>query len=139
MWQLIKVQQTNFNFSKFTKFWWKIKNLTQLRGMENSRQMSPKYRNGRTASKRTTHVNYTADDEKGTHQQYSGLCTKIYPPTKKRTREKRAKMRPVRTGTLQPAECRYRQIISLGKPAAQYYGGNVSADPLCLEALLRTI
>ncbi len=43
-------------------------------------------------------------------------------------------MWPVRTA----AECRYRQIISLGKPAAQCYGGNVSADPLCSGVLLRT-
>ncbi len=47
-------------------------------------------------------------------------------------------MWPVRTGTLQPAECRYRQIISPRKPAAQCFGGNVSADLLCSEALLRT-
>ncbi len=59
----------------------------------------------------------------------------MYPPSKKRTRENGTKMWPVRTGTLQ----RCRQIISLGKPAAQCYGGNVSADPLCSEALLRTI
>ncbi len=97
----------------------KKKNLTQLCGTENLRRMSPKYRNGRTASKWTTHGNYTADDEKGTRRQYSGLGTEIYPPTKKRTRKNGAKMRPVRTGTLQPAECRYRKIISPGKPAAQ--------------------
>ncbi len=101
--------------------------------------MSPKYRNGRAASKRTKHGNYTADGEKGTRRQYSGLGTEMYPPTEKRTHENGAKIRPVRTGTLQLAECHYRQIISLGKPAAQCYGGNVSADPLCSEALLRTM
>ncbi len=89
------------------------KNLTQWRGTENLRRMSPKYWNGCTASKRTTHGNYTSDGEKGTRRQYSELGTEMYPPTKKRTREKGAKMRLGRTGTLQPAECRSRQIISL--------------------------
>ncbi len=91
------------------------------------------------ASKWKTHENYTTNSEKGTRQQYSGLGTEMYPPTKNRTRKNGEKLRPVRTGTLQPAECRYRQIISLGKLAAQCYGGNVFADPLCSEALLRTV
>ncbi len=110
--------------------------LAQLRGMEYSWRMSPKYQNGRTVSKRTTYGNYTTDGQKGTHRQYSGLGTEMHPPTKKRTRENGAKMRLVRTGTLQPAECSYRQIISLGKPTAQCYGRNVSANPLCSEALI---
>ncbi len=66
------------------------------------------------------------------------VSAKLYLSTKNRTRENEAKTRPVRTGTLQPAKCRYGQIISLGKPAAQCYGGNISVDPLCSEVLLRT-
>ncbi len=61
------------------------------------------------------------------------VSTELYSSTKDRSRENERKMWPVRTGTLQPAECRYGQIISLGKQAAQSYGGNVSADRRCSE------
>ncbi len=110
MWQLTKGQQTNFTFFEVDKISVKKKHLTQLRGMENLRRVSSNYRNGRTPSKRTTHGNYTADGEKGTCRQYSGLGTEMYPLTKKRTRENRAKMRPVRTGTLQDTECRWCRV-----------------------------
>ncbi len=51
-WQPTKVQQMNFTFFEVDEISVKKKkNLTQLRGMENLRRMSPKYRNSRTASK----------------------------------------------------------------------------------------
>ncbi len=82
-WQLTKVRQTNFTFFEVGEILVKKKkNLSQLRGTENSWRTSPKYRNGHTASKRTTHGNYTTDGKKGTRRQYSRLSTEIYPQTK---------------------------------------------------------
>ncbi len=55
---------------------------------------------------------YTANVKKGTRGQCGGLGTELHSLTKNKTRKNGAKVRSIRTGTLQPAECRYRQIIA---------------------------
>ncbi len=125
-------------FSKLTKFWWKRKRTS--RSCVARKILGECLQNTGTAirpanGRHMEIIPRTAKKEPADN--IADLVLKC-TPTKKRTRENGAKMRLVRTGALQPAECRYRQIISPGKPAAQCYGGNVSADPLCSEALLRT-
>ncbi len=112
-WQLTKGQQTNFIFFKVYEIYVKKKkNLTQLRSTENSRWVYPKIPERPHSQQRDDTRNYTADGEKGTRRQYNGLGTEMYPPTKKRTRENGAKMRPVRTGTLQgvPLQTNYHSM-----------------------------
>ncbi len=84
MWQLTKVQQTNFTFFEVYEISVeKKKNLWQLRGMENSRRMSPKYRNGH--GRHTEIILRTTKKEPADN--VADYVLKIYPLTKKWTRK----------------------------------------------------